>query len=155
MKKPRILHVEDDPDVREITKFALEAIGGWHVEECSCGEEALTRAAQFRPDLMLVDVELPDMSGPELVLGLRKMPEFMSTPVVYLTAKPGDRLLEKAQSGWNDGIITKPFEVIGLSSYLHEVLSSNEALKKGRRRTYGPEADGRSGQTPGRLRQSA
>ena len=68
----RILHVGDEPDIREIAKVSPEAVGGFTVETCSSGREALDRAEQFAPDLLLLDVMMPGMDGPTTLGELRK-----------------------------------------------------------------------------------
>ena len=63
----RVLFIEDEADIRHIAKMALERIGGLDVLACASGEEALKRATQFLPDLVLLDVMMPEMDGPALL----------------------------------------------------------------------------------------
>ena len=83
----KILHVEDELDIQEIVKLALEVIAGFSVETCSFGREALGKAAQFQPDLFLLDVMMPGMDGPETLRALREEAMFVDTPVIFMTAK--------------------------------------------------------------------
>ena len=80
----KILHVEDEPDIREIALLALETVGGFSVESCGSGDEALEKAPGFMPDLFLMDIMMPGMDGPATLVELRKMPEFADTPVIFI-----------------------------------------------------------------------
>ena len=68
----RILYVEDEPDIREITRLALELVGGYEVQVCASGREALQQLQDFTPDFILLDVMMPDMDGPTTLLHLRE-----------------------------------------------------------------------------------
>nr|MBC8158938.1 response regulator [Alphaproteobacteria bacterium] len=59
----KILIVEDDPDIQTVARMALEAIGGFTVETSNSGKEALVKAPAFQPDLILLDVMMPEMDG--------------------------------------------------------------------------------------------
>ena len=89
MSKPlaRILYVEDEPDIRAIAQMALEAVGGFTVIACASGSEALANAPGANVDLLLLDVMMPDMSGPETLAALRHQPGMKGVPVVFITAK--------------------------------------------------------------------
>ena len=62
----KILHVDDDADIRTITRMSLEHVGGFEVEQSSSGQEALGIFPKFQPDLLLLDVMMPEMSGQDL-----------------------------------------------------------------------------------------
>ena len=70
----RIMYVEDEPDIQAVACLALEHIGGFTVEVCSSGREALEKLPQFQPDLILLDVMMPGMDGPTTLLALRATP---------------------------------------------------------------------------------
>jgi two-component system OmpR family response regulator len=61
----RILHIEDDPSIQAVAKVALEAVGGFKVLSCSCGQDALDQVKGFAPDFILLDVMMPGMDGPQ------------------------------------------------------------------------------------------
>lgn len=109
-----ILHVEDEPDIREITKIALESTGDFTVEACSSGEEALRRSRLFTPDLMLLDVLMPGMDGPATLAGMRKMPRLMHTPAVFMTAKILESEIDYYKRAGAFDVIEKPFDPIAL-----------------------------------------
>lgn len=120
-KLSRILYVEDEPDIQMVARLALEAIGGYTVEICSSGAEALTRAPDFRPQLVLLDVMMPGMDGPTTLSKLRKLSAFAATPVVFMTAKvqPGE-VAEYLALG-AIGVIPKPFDPMTLSSQVQAI----------------------------------
>ncbi|MFC2968154.1 response regulator [Acidimangrovimonas pyrenivorans] len=112
---PKVMHVEDDMDIREIALIALETVGGLDVVQCESGAQALEMAPVEKPDLFLLDVMMPGMSGDETLLALRQMPEFADTPAIFMTAKAQqsevDRLLEMGALD----VITKPFDPMTLA----------------------------------------
>ena len=107
----RILHVEDDHDIREIARMSLEMIGGFTLLQCSSGREAVEKAADFAPLLLLLDVMMPGMGGEETLMELRQLEATKDCPAVFVTAKAQDRevseLLANSQA---DGVIIKPFD---------------------------------------------
>ena len=106
----RILHVEDEPDIRAIAKLTLEALGGYEVESCESGEEALAKAPDFQPDLVLLDVMMPGMDGPMTLAALRKLPSCSDVAMVFMTAKAQPSEIEKFRSLGAVDVITKPFD---------------------------------------------
>ncbi|MCK9386982.1 MAG: response regulator [Sulfuritalea sp.] len=117
----RILYVEDEPDIQAIARLALETLGGFTVEICSSGGEALVRAPDFKPQLILLDVMMPGMDGPTTLAKLREIPGFAATPIVFMTAKvqPSEVAGYKA-SGAVD-VIPKPFDPMTLSSQVQTI----------------------------------
>ncbi|MDH3637614.1 MAG: response regulator, partial [Gammaproteobacteria bacterium] len=83
----RILYVEDELSIQEVVKLALEAVGGFSVELCSSGTAAVEKAPIFSPDLILLDVMMPDMDGPSTLQALRGLSQTSMTPVIFITAK--------------------------------------------------------------------
>ncbi|HAL38061.1 MAG TPA: hypothetical protein DCP03_08045, partial [Polaromonas sp.] len=82
----RILYVEDEPDIRAVAQMALEAVGGFVVIACASGQEALSAAPQAQADLLLLDVMMPGMDGPNTLKALRALPATAQTPVIFMTA---------------------------------------------------------------------
>lgn len=112
----RILCVEDEPDIRAVAKLALEAIGGFTVEICGSGQEALDRAPVWAPQLILLDVMMPGMNGPTTMRKLREIPGLDTTPVIFMTAKvqPSEVLEYKAMGALD--VIPKPFDPMRLAA---------------------------------------
>ncbi len=117
----KILYVEDDPDIQAIAVMVLDAISGFTLEPCSSGNEALTKAVAFGPDLVLLDVMMPGMDGPETFQALRKMPELASTPVVFMTAKVQPQEVQGYLDLGAVGVIAKPFDPMTLADQLREI----------------------------------
>ena len=127
MAKPsleRIMLVEDEPDIQAIAKVALEMVGGFKIEVCSSGAEALKKAPEFAPDLILLDVMMPVMDGPGTLVALRNLAETATTPVIFMTAKvhPSE-VAEYKKLGALD-VIAKPFDPMQLSSNVRTIWSA-------------------------------
>lgn len=110
----RVMCVEDDPDIRTILEFSLKGLGGYTLSLCSSGQEALDTAETFSPNLVLLDVMMPGMSGPETLGHLRKLDCMRGVPVVFLTAKAIQEELEALLEHGATGIIVKPFDPVTL-----------------------------------------
>ncbi len=112
----RILHIDDEDDIREVARIALEALGGFSVAEARSGREGLALAAQLRPDLILLDVMMPEMDGPETLRALRADPATSAIPVVFMTAKAQRSDVERYRAMGVRGVIAKPFDPVTLSA---------------------------------------
>jgi len=111
----KILHVEDDLDIQAIAQIALETIGGFEVRQCSSGQEALEAAPDFKPDLFLLDVMMPGMTGPETLAALRELPGMADVPAIFMTAKAQrDEVAEFMNLGAIE-VVIKPFEPMELA----------------------------------------
>jgi CheY-like chemotaxis protein len=104
-----ILHVDDDPDLREIVKLSLGLDPAMSVESCGRADEALARAADVKPDLVLCDVVMPEMDGPALVARLSETSDTADIPVVFMTARREPSELERLRALGAAGVIAKPF----------------------------------------------
>lgn len=117
----RILYVEDEPDIQTVAQLALEAVGGFTLETCSSGAEALEKIDAFNPQLILLDVMMPGMDGPTTLGRLREMPKFAATPVIFMTAKvQPSEVASYKQIGAVD-VIPKPFDPMTLASQVQDV----------------------------------
>ena len=110
----RVMCVEDDPDIRMILEFSLHRLGGYELCLCSSGQEALDKVAGFEPQLVLLDVMMPDMSGPQTLVHFRAMDAMRTVPVVFLTAKAMRDEVEALLEHGATGIIVKPFDPVTL-----------------------------------------
>lgn len=117
----KILIIEDDPDIQTVAQMALETIGGFTVEACSSGREALEKAPGFQPDLFLLDVMMPEMDGPTTLLNLRALAQFETTPVIFCTAKAMPSELEQYKELGSAGIVAKPFDPMTLADQVREI----------------------------------
>jgi len=110
----RVMCVEDDPDIQMILEFSLHRLGGYELCLCSSGQEALDKVAEFRPQLVLLDVMMPEMSGPQTLVRFRAMNVMRTVPVVFLTAKAMRDEVEALLEHGATGIIVKPFDPVAL-----------------------------------------
>lgn len=111
----RILYVEDEPDIQAVAKIALEMVGGFTVEVCSSGQEAVDKCAGFKPDLVLLDVMMPGMDGPTTFAALRAKPEGANLPIAFMTAKVQPAEVERYTGMGAIGVISKPFDPMTLA----------------------------------------
>ncbi len=119
----RILHVDDERDIQEIAKITLETVGGFAVETCASGREALDKVVGFAPDVILMDVMMPGMDGPMTFQELRKIPEVSKVPVIFMTAKAQANEINKYLELGAVGIITKPFDPMTICDQIKEIWS--------------------------------
>lgn len=117
----RILFVEDDPDIQSIARLSLVAVGKFAVEICSSGVTALQTAPIFAPDLILLDVMMPEMDGITTLKALRQIPETAAIPVIFMTAKvQTHEVLYYKELGAID-VIAKPFEPMTLPATIQSM----------------------------------
>ena len=127
MSKFRILHVDDEADIREVVAIALSLDPDFVSRSCATGEEALAQASSWMPDLVLMDVMMPAMDGPETLARLRESPDTAEIPVVFMTARAQSRELDRLESLGAVGVIPKPFDPMTLAASVkaHIVPSQN------------------------------
>jgi CheY-like chemotaxis protein len=115
MSTVRILHVDDEPDIREVVDLSLGLNPDFEVRACSSGEEAVATAAQWAPFLILLDVVMPGMDGPTTLAHLRSNPQTAAIPVLFMTARAQAREVERMISLGAQGVISKPFNPMTLA----------------------------------------
>ncbi len=110
----RILVLDDDTDIRTIVRMSLEFTGSFEVIECSEGSNALSMVKETKPDLVLLDVMMPDIDGPSVLKILRDDPQTSSIPIIFLTAKLQSSDVASFQKLGALGVIGKPFDPMTL-----------------------------------------
>lgn len=123
MRKPRILIADDEPNIVLSLEFLMQR-AGYAVEVVDNGEDAFRRASEDPPDLMLLDVMLPRLSGFEVCQRLRALPACRSLPIVMLTAKGRDGEVSKGLALGATAYVTKPFSVQDLVGQVKRILDS-------------------------------
>jgi two-component system OmpR family response regulator len=118
----RILLVDDQRDIRSIVGLALGKIGGFKVKVCASGEEALASVAEFAPDLLLLDLNMPVMDGVATLRGLRAAG--VQAPAVFFTARIKPEELGRYSDLGVLGVIPKPFDPLKLGAQLREMWKS-------------------------------
>jgi two-component system, OmpR family, phosphate regulon response regulator PhoB len=119
----KLLIVDDEEGVRSLVRITLGDVG-YEIREATSGEETIRIARTFRPDLVLLDVMLPDLSGIEVCRRLKSDPELAPTAVVMLTASAEPNDLGDAREAGADGYFTKPFSPIALLQKVESVLGA-------------------------------
>ena len=119
----RICYVEDDEDIQRIVRMSLERIGKMTVEVVGDPLVAIDAMTRFAPDLVMLDWMMPGMDGPTLFREMKKRPEVAGLPVVFITAKAGQRDLEELQRLGAAGTISKPFSPKDLPDQLRAIWS--------------------------------
>jgi two-component system, OmpR family, response regulator len=127
-KDVKILYVEDDPDIRDVVDMALED-EGFDLLTCESGLAALKAAPDSNPDLILLDVMMPGLNGPTTLKKLRDLPHLSDTPAIFMTAKVRSVEVEYYFTLGAIGVISKPFEPMGLADQIRSLLDKpNESL---------------------------
>ena len=119
--------VEDDPDIQIVARMALEIVGGFTVEICSGGQQALDTVEGFDPDLVLLDVMMPDMDGPTVLHHLRARPLTAPIPIVFMTAKAQAHEIDSYLDIGAMDVISKPFDPMTLSARLSAIWQNSRA----------------------------
>ncbi len=117
-----MLVVDDDPDVRDLVTYKLVQ-EGWSVRSAADGDAALHAMAESRPDLVLLDIMMPGMSGLEVLQQIRSTESYASVPVIMLTAKAQESDVERGFELGADDYVVKPFSPRELTRRITAVLS--------------------------------
>ena len=115
------MHVDDEGDIREVTNLALDSIGNFTVCSCKSGADALAALAEFSPQMILLDVMMPAMSGPDLLRALRKSPRGADVPVVFMTARVQSKDIDALKALGAIDVIQKPFDPLALSDQVAKI----------------------------------
>jgi CheY-like chemotaxis protein len=121
----RILIVEDHPTMREAMRLVLEG-EGFDIDEASDGAQALSAVHQEPPDLVLLDMSIPGVSGPDVLAAVKRDPATSEVRVIVVTAT-GEEGRAAAMAGGADHYFTKPFSPIALLQAVEEVLGPEDA----------------------------
>jgi two-component system, cell cycle response regulator DivK len=120
----RILYIEDNFDNRLLVRRVLQA-EGYTVLEAVDGHEGLAKAAEVQPDLILMDINLPELDGYEVTARLKQLPGMSRVPIIAVTANvmKGDR--EKTLAAGCDGYIQKPIDIDALPGHIERFLNKD------------------------------
>lgn len=116
MTRIRLLHIEDEADIREVVELAIALDPVFELRSCESGAEGLAVAAAWRPDMILLDVMMPVMDGPATLAQLHADPETARIPVVFMTARAQSRETERLRALGAVGVIAKPFDPMTLAA---------------------------------------
>lgn len=127
-KTQRVMIVDDDPAMSGLEEEILRYAG----MEVLCVNQplhSLQRAAKFKPDLVILDMHMPDINGMELAVLLRQDPEFLLLPIIFVTADTDTNLHKSIKALGVNALLTKPFEATELISVCEQALADTAALK--------------------------
>ncbi|HTP07567.1 MAG TPA: response regulator [Anaerolineae bacterium] len=127
----KILIAEDERDIRELVNFSLQ-FGGFTVVQAANGAEAVEQAQKELPDLILMDVRMPKMTGYEACRQMKTMPELRDIPVVFLSAKGQETEIQTGLEAGAEEYILKPFAPDELVKQVQAVLD-RVAARRGAR----------------------
>ncbi|WP_277656075.1 response regulator [Seleniivibrio woodruffii] len=116
-----ILTVDDSASIRQMVKFTLTK-EGYAVVEASDGKDALAKIAGRKIDMVVTDLNMPNMDGITLIKELRAKPEFRFTPIIMLTTESQDSKKSEGKAAGATGWIVKPFQPEQLVSVTKKVL---------------------------------
>ena len=118
------LIVDDEDDIREVARMSLELIGGWTVSVAECGADAIDRARALGPDVILLDVMMPDLDGVATLQILTDDPATCHIPVIFLTAKAQVGERRRLEEAGARGLIGKPFDPMSLAREVEAILAT-------------------------------
>jgi CheY-like chemotaxis protein len=127
----KILIAEDERDIRELVNFSLQ-FGGFTVVQAANGAEAVEQAQKELPDLILMDVRMPKMTGYEACRQMKTLPELRDIPVVFLSAKGQESEIQTGLEVGAEEYILKPFAPDELVKQVQAVLD-RVAARRGAR----------------------
>lgn len=121
MELKKILHADDDEDIRAIMQLALEISGQYDVRQCPDGFSAVSEAREYCPDLLLLDYMMPGMTGEEVWREVIRIPGLEKIPAIFLTAKADKMLKDRLVAEGAAAVLDKPFEPLRISDQIREI----------------------------------
>lgn len=118
----RLLIADDDPDVLTLLTLNFES-EGFEVVQCVNGVEAEAMTRATRPDVIILDVMMPERDGFDVLLALKSTPDTRDIPVILLTARSTDADIWEGWKSGTDYYMTKPFDIEELVRFVHHVSS--------------------------------
>lgn len=120
-KLEHILYIDDEADILEVAQMCLEDVGGFRVDTRSNGLDGIAAALELSPDLILIDVMMPDLDGPGTLVKLRQHKELENIPVVFMTARVQPNEIDEYKSIGAAGVFPKPFDPMALSGNIEDL----------------------------------
>jgi CheY-like chemotaxis protein len=118
----RILLIDDEDDIREVAQLAFETAGDFEVDSAHGGRAGVAKAHAVKPDVILLDVMMPELDGPHTLAMLRESSDTQDIPVIFLTAKVQTADKRNLLALGARGIIAKPFDPLLLPEQVLEIL---------------------------------
>lgn len=116
----KVLAIDDSRTIRELLRQVMEA-AGFHFAAASDGVEGVARYAELRPDVVITDINMPNLDGYGVIDAIRKGSTHSTVPILVLTTESGDALKARARAAGATGWIVKPFDDVSLVSVVRRV----------------------------------
>jgi len=120
----KVMLVDDDQNIRLVAQMTLEGLTEWQVVVADSGKAAVETAAKEKPDLIMLDVMMPEMDGPTTFMKLQENLDLRGIPVIFMTAKIQTHELENYLKLGAAGVISKPFDPMTLPDEIGKILST-------------------------------
>lgn len=117
----RILYAEDEPDVQTVVGMIIESMSDYEIKICDNGKILLDCVEDYNPDLVLLDVMMPEMDGPTTFKNLQANEKTKDIPVIFMTAKAQIHEVQLFQETGIIGVITKPFDPVTLCTEIQKI----------------------------------
>jgi two-component system OmpR family response regulator len=117
----RVLVVDDDEDNMEVLTLALTTFHGWNVQGVNSGAQALRICRSCKPDAVVLDVEMPFLDGPCVLVALRADPRTVDLPVIFVTACIEPALLARLRALDALAVLAKPFDIVRIGATLASI----------------------------------
>jgi DNA-binding response OmpR family regulator len=121
----KILIIDDDKNILMIAEIGLSDTPEWEVVKALTAEEGLAKAVADRPDLILLDMVMPDMDGIAALTKLRQTAVTATIPVIFMTARASQDEIDNYTSLGAQGVIVKPFDPMSLSQEIRSIISGS------------------------------
>jgi two-component system, OmpR family, alkaline phosphatase synthesis response regulator PhoP len=122
MQRKRVLLIDDEMAIQTVVKFGLKMSANWDVLVANSGPEGILKAQTEQPDIILLDVMMPEMDGLATFRSLQEYHDTRSIPVIFLTAKAQASEKRLLSDVGVNGVITKPFNALDLAAQICKVL---------------------------------
>ena len=126
MASVRVLYVDDEPDIRDVVEISLGLDPAFAVRSFGSGADAIAATTEWTPDLVMLDVMMPEMDGPTTLARLRERPQTANIPVVFMTARAQASELDQLLSLGAAGVISKPFDPMTLAAMVRRYAPAAE-----------------------------
>lgn len=124
MKIDKVLMVDDDDYIRKIAEISLKKVGKWQVSLAKSGHDALAMVQNETPDVILMDVTMPEMDGPATFARLQASPSTSGIPVIFMTGHVMAEEVESYRKLGVAGVINKPFDPMKLPQEIRRLLNA-------------------------------
>ncbi len=124
MKIERVLLIDDEPDIRRIGQLSLGSVGRWKVTLATGGQQGVELAQREKPDLVLLDMMMPEMDGLMTLQKLRENPVTAGIPVIFMTAKVQPHEKDRYLAAGAHAVIQKPFDPLKLPDEIRKLTAA-------------------------------